>query len=128
MKGTQFYNKSSLQVFSEIDSLKYFITKHILYSTFFFQVGIDAVAKAGGVVEASICYTGDVSNPDKTKYNIEYYMKLVEDLVKTGIHILNIKVRNEHAILLFYKKEWQSSLRAKLAQTEAIIDSMTKFN
>ena len=50
------------------------------------------MGQAGGVVEASICYTGDVANPDKSKYNIDYYMNLVAELVKCGIHILNIKV------------------------------------
>lgn len=59
----------------------------------FVQVGIDAVGEAGGVVEAAVCYTGDVSNPDKTKYTIDYYMDLVSKLVTSGIHILCIKVR-----------------------------------
>jgi len=46
----------------------------------------------GGVVEASISYTGDVSNPAKKKYNLEYYLKLADELVKGGTHILGIKV------------------------------------
>jgi pyruvate carboxylase len=44
------------------------------------------------VVEAAISYTGDVSDPSKTKYNLAYYMKLTDELVKAGTHILAIKV------------------------------------
>lgn len=46
----------------------------------------------GGVVEAAISYTGDVSNPDKKKYNLKYYVDLADELVKAGTHILCIKV------------------------------------
>lgn len=56
------------------------------------QLGIDAAKKAGGVAEGTICYTGDVANPKKhPKYTLEYYLKLTDELVKTGIHILGIK-------------------------------------
>lgn len=37
-------------------------------------------------------YTGDVSNPEKTKYNLDYYMNLADELVRGGTHILGIKV------------------------------------
>ncbi|CAG8526782.1 15237_t:CDS:10, partial [Dentiscutata heterogama] len=55
------------------------------------KLGIDAVRKAGGVIEAAICYTGDVSNPKEKKYDINYYLNLTEELVNEGIHILGIK-------------------------------------
>ena len=54
------------------------------------EVGIKAVQKAGGVVEGTICYSGDMLNPKK-KYNLEYYMSLVEKIVKIGTHTLGIK-------------------------------------
>jgi len=54
------------------------------------EVGIKAVQKAGGVVEGTVCYSGDMLNPKK-KYNLEYYMSLVEKLVAMNIHILGIK-------------------------------------
>ena len=57
-----------------------------------FQVGIDAAGEAGAVVEAAISYTGDVSDPSKTKYNIDYYMNLAKELTKAGAHVLCIKV------------------------------------
>ena len=58
------------------------------------QIGIDAAGEAGGVVEAAICYTGDVSDPKRSKYNIDYYMDLASELTKAGAHVLCIKVRS----------------------------------
>lgn len=54
-------------------------------------IGMDAVGKAGGVIEAVIAYTGDVSDPSKTKYNLKYYLTLVDELVKRGTHVLAVK-------------------------------------
>lgn len=44
------------------------------------------------MVEAAISYTGDISDPSRTKYNLNYYLKLVDELVKAGTHVLCIKV------------------------------------
>lgn len=49
----------------------------------------------GGVVEAAISYTGDVSDPSKTKYTLQYYVDLASELVRAGTHILCIKVSGE---------------------------------
>lgn len=54
------------------------------------EVGIKAVKAAGGVVEATVCYSGDMLNPKK-KYNLQYYLDLVDKIVKLGTHILGIK-------------------------------------
>jgi len=54
------------------------------------EVGVNAVKKAGGVVEATICYSGDMLNPKK-KYNLEYYLDLADKIVAMGTHILGIK-------------------------------------
>ncbi|CDO54107.1 similar to Saccharomyces cerevisiae YBR218C PYC2 Pyruvate carboxylase isoform [Geotrichum candidum] len=54
------------------------------------QVGVEAVKKAGGVVEATVCYSGDMLNPKK-KYNLEYYIDVVDKIVAMGTHILGIK-------------------------------------
>ena len=54
------------------------------------EVGIKAVKKAGGVAEGTICYSGDMLNPQK-KYNLEYYLDLVDKIVKMGAHTLGIK-------------------------------------
>ena len=37
------------------------------------------------------CYTGDICDPKKTKYDLQYYLDFAEELVQCGIHILAIK-------------------------------------
>ncbi len=55
------------------------------------KLGIDAVGEAGGVIEAAICYTGDVSDASRTKYSLQYYVDLAGQLTKLGIHVLAVK-------------------------------------
>jgi len=55
------------------------------------KLGIDAVGQAGGVIEAAVCYTGDVSDPKRTKYSLQYYIDVAGQLVELGTHILAIK-------------------------------------
>ena len=38
-----------------------------------------------------VCYSGDVANPKKTKYTLQYYLDFVDQLVAEGIHVLGIK-------------------------------------
>lgn len=54
-------------------------------------VGMEAAGKAGGIVEGAILYSGDVSDPNRKKYDLKYYLKLVDELVKAGTHVLGIK-------------------------------------
>ncbi|KZM23193.1 Pyruvate carboxylase [Ascochyta rabiei] len=54
------------------------------------EVGIKAVLKAGGVAEGTVCYSGDMLNPKK-KYNLEYYLDVVDKIVKMGAHVLGVK-------------------------------------
>jgi len=44
------------------------------------------------VIEAAISYTGDVSDAERKKYSLQYYLNVAEELVKAGTHILGIKV------------------------------------
>ncbi|XP_050550163.1 pyruvate carboxylase, mitochondrial isoform X2 [Spodoptera frugiperda] len=74
--------KNGMDVFRVFDSLNY-LPNLIL--------GMDAAGKAGGVVEAAISYTGDVSDPNKKKYDLKYYLNLADELVKAGTHVLAIK-------------------------------------
>lgn len=57
------------------------------------KLGMHAAKVAGGVVEGTVCYTGDVANPKRhPKYTLDYYMNLVDELVATGhLHVLGIK-------------------------------------
>jgi pyruvate carboxylase len=45
----------------------------------------------GGIVEACICYTGDLSSPKEQKYTLSYYLDLAKKLEQTGSDILCIK-------------------------------------
>ncbi|XP_045526025.1 pyruvate carboxylase, mitochondrial isoform X3 [Pieris brassicae] len=74
--------KTGMDIFRVFDSLNY-LPNLIL--------GMEAAGKAGGVVEAAISYTGDVSNPEKSKYDLKYYVNLADELVKAGTHVLGIK-------------------------------------
>ncbi|XP_011312830.1 pyruvate carboxylase, mitochondrial [Fopius arisanus] len=71
-----------MDIFRVFDSLNY-LPNLIL--------GMEAAGKAGGVVEAAISYTGDVSDPLRTKYDLKYYINLADELVKAGTHVLSIK-------------------------------------
>jgi len=55
------------------------------------KLGIDAVGTAGGIAEAAVCYTGDVCHPHNGMYDLEYYLKFVEELVALDIHVLAVK-------------------------------------
>nr|WP_299074401.1 pyruvate carboxylase [uncultured Allomuricauda sp.] len=44
-----------------------------------------------GLAEASICYTGDILDTTKTKYNLKYYIQLAKDVENAGAHILGVK-------------------------------------
>jgi len=55
------------------------------------RVAMDAVNEAGKVVEAAICYTGDILDPTRTKYTLKYYVELAKKLESYGAHILGIK-------------------------------------
>ena len=55
------------------------------------QVAIEAAQKTGRIVETSICYTGDVSDPRRKKYDLKYYVDLAKEVVRRGTHLLAIK-------------------------------------
>jgi len=76
--------QAGVDVFRVFDSLNY--EDNLL-------LGMDAVHRAGGVVQGEICYTGDVFDARPgSKYDLEYYLKLADVLYrKGGTHVLGIK-------------------------------------
>lgn len=44
-----------------------------------------------GIAEGTLCYTGDILDPKRTKYTLDYYVRLAKDLENAGAHILGIK-------------------------------------
>ncbi len=55
------------------------------------RVAMEAVQATGKICEASICYTGDILDPQRTKYSLKYYVDLAKELQSMGAHILAIK-------------------------------------
>ncbi len=74
--------KTGIDVFRIFDSLNW--TENM-------RVAIDAVLETGRVCEAAICYTGDISNPDRSKYDLHYYLAIARELKAAGVHFLAIK-------------------------------------
>ncbi|MFT5639171.1 MAG: pyruvate carboxylase [Paracoccaceae bacterium] len=55
------------------------------------RVAMDAVIESGKVCEGSICYTGDILNPDRAKYDLKYYVTMGHELKAAGAHVLGLK-------------------------------------
>ncbi|MEW7292553.1 pyruvate carboxylase [Aquimarina sp. 2304DJ70-9] len=47
--------------------------------------------RTNGLAEGSLCYTGDILDPKRTKYTLDYYIQLAKDIENAGAHILGIK-------------------------------------
>jgi pyruvate carboxylase len=53
---------------------------------------IEAVRETGtSVAEVALCYTGDLSDPGERLYTLDYYLRLAEEIVQAGAHVLAIK-------------------------------------
>ncbi len=55
------------------------------------RVSMDAVLEAGKVCEAAICYTGNLLDPNRQKYDLAYYVSMARELADAGAQILAIK-------------------------------------
>jgi pyruvate carboxylase len=56
------------------------------------EKSIEAVRnKTKAIAEVAMCYTGDIQNPQRTKYNLQYYKQFARDIENSGAHILAIK-------------------------------------
>ncbi len=55
------------------------------------KVAMEAVRETSRICEAAICYTGDILDPRRSKYSLQYYVKLARELEKMGAHMLAIK-------------------------------------
>ncbi|MFN8102641.1 MAG: pyruvate carboxylase [Mycobacterium sp.] len=56
------------------------------------RLAIEAVRETGSAVaEVAMSYTGDLSNPAENLYTLDYYLKLAEQIVDAGAHVLAIK-------------------------------------
>ncbi|WP_179404436.1 pyruvate carboxylase [Burkholderia guangdongensis] len=55
------------------------------------RVAIDAVRESGALCEGAICYTGDLFDPSRAKYDLKYYVGIARELQRAGVHVLGIK-------------------------------------
>ncbi|MEQ6388955.1 pyruvate carboxylase [Bacillaceae bacterium S4-13-58] len=81
----EFVEKSSMagiDVFRIFDSLNWVDSM---------RVAIDSVRQQNKIAEATICYTGDILDLGRPKYNLTYYKNLAKELQESGAHILGIK-------------------------------------
>ena len=74
--------QSGIDVFRIFDSLNWVKAM---------EVAIDETRAQGKIAEAAICYTGDILDPSRTKYTVDYYKEMARELERTGAHILAIK-------------------------------------
>ncbi len=74
--------KNGMDIFRVFDSLNW--TKGM-------KVAMDAVNKSGAICEAAVCYTGDILDPKRDKYPLEYYVNMAKELENMGAQILAIK-------------------------------------
>ena len=73
---------SGIDIFRIFDSLNW--TENMKQS-------MATAQETGKIVEAAMCYTGDVLDPDKTKYTIDYYVDMARELEAAGSDIIGIK-------------------------------------
>jgi len=73
---------SGIDVFRVFDSLNWVENM---------RVAMDAVIDSGKICEGTICYTGDIFDPDRAKYNLKYYVAMGKDLKAAGAHVLGLK-------------------------------------
>jgi len=55
------------------------------------RIAMEAVNKAGKLCEAAMCYTGDILDPARAKYDLKYYVALARELEQAGAHIIAVK-------------------------------------
>lgn len=55
------------------------------------RVAMDAVIDSGKICEGTVCYTGDIDDPDRAKYSLNYYVNMAKELEKAGAHIIGLK-------------------------------------
>ncbi len=74
--------ESGVDVFRVFDSLNWVDNM---------RVAMDAVLETDRLLEGAICYTGDILDPKRPKYDLDYYMDMARQLKDAGCHIIAIK-------------------------------------
>ena len=75
--------KTGMDIFRIFDSLNYLPNLNL---------AMEAVLKHGGICEPAICYTGDILDPERTKYDLKYYVNLAKELEKRALIFWPLKI------------------------------------
>ena len=51
---------------------------------------MDEVLRQGKFLEGTVCYTGDILDPTRDRYTLEYYVNFAKELERRGVHMLAI--------------------------------------
>ncbi len=73
---------AGMDIFRIFDSLNYLPN---------LKAAMEAVRETPSLCEGTICYTGDILDPTREKYSLQYYVDLAKELVQMGAHLLCIK-------------------------------------
>ncbi|MDY4105908.1 MAG: pyruvate carboxylase [Oscillospiraceae bacterium] len=74
--------RSGVDVFRVFDSLNWIPGM---------EVAMDEVLNQGKICQATICYTGDILDPKRDRFTLEYYINMAKELERRGAHMLCIK-------------------------------------
>ncbi|MGM9614983.1 MAG: pyruvate carboxylase [Oscillospiraceae bacterium] len=74
--------REGIDVFRVFDSLNWMPSM---------QTAMEEVLNQNKILEATVCYTGDILDPHSDKYTLDYYVKFAKELEKFGAHTLAIK-------------------------------------
>ncbi|SNT71724.1 pyruvate carboxylase [Paracoccus seriniphilus] len=55
------------------------------------RVAMDAVIESGKICEGTVCYTGNMLDPNRSKYDLKYYVNMAQELKAAGAHVLGLK-------------------------------------
>ena len=55
------------------------------------RLSIEAVRECNKVAEPALCYTGDILDPERDKYNLKYFVDMAKELERAGANIIAIK-------------------------------------
>ena len=74
--------EAGMDIFRVFDSLNYLPN---------LKTAMEAVQQTHGVCEAALCYTGNILDGGRDKFDLAYYIKLAKELERMGAHMLAIK-------------------------------------
>jgi pyruvate carboxylase len=74
--------KTGVDVFRVFDSLNWVENM---------RIAMDAVIETGKLCEGAICYTGNILDPKRAKYDLAYYVRMGKELRDAGAHVLGVK-------------------------------------